>query len=101
MLHMNIGSWEPHLPSALTGVYAVKLGDRNGVANLGIRPTVAGIPKLLLEVHLLNFNEDIYGQHVQVTFMEKIRDEMKFVSIHALIEQIKKDVVYATRYFEK
>ncbi len=90
-----------HTRPALTGVYAVKLGNRNGVANLGIRPTVAGIPKLLLEVHLLNFNEDIYGHHVQVTFMEKIRDEMKFENINALIKQIKKDVAHATRYFEK
>ena len=90
-----------HLRPALTGVYAVKLGNRNGVANLGVRPTIAGTPKLLLEVHLLNFNEDIYGQHVQVTFLEKIRDEMKFENINALIEQIKKDVAHATRYFEK
>ena len=90
-----------HLRPALTGVYAVKLGNRNGVANLGVRPTIAGIPKLLLEVHLLNFNEEIYGQHVQVTFLEKIRDEMKFENIDALIEQIKKDVAHATRYFEK
>lgn len=90
-----------HLRPALTGVYAVKLGNRNGVANLGVRPTISGTPKLLLEVHLLNFNEDIYGQHVQVTFLEKIRDEMKFENIDALIEQIKKDVVHATRYFEK
>jgi riboflavin kinase/FMN adenylyltransferase len=90
-----------HLRPALTGVYAVKLGNRNGVANLGVRPTISGTPKLLLEVHLLNFNEDIYGQHVQVTFLEKIRDEMKFENIDALIEQIKKDVAHATRYFEK
>lgn len=90
-----------HLRPALTGVYAVKLGNRNGVANLGVRPTIAGTPKLLLEVHLLNFNEDIYGQHVQVTFLEKIRDEMKFENIDALIEQIKKDIAHATRYFEK
>ena len=90
-----------HLRPALTGVYAVKLGNRNGVANLGVRPTISGTPKLLLEVHLLNFNEDIYVQHVQVTFLEKIRDEMKFENIDALIEQIKKDVVHAIRYFEK
>ena len=90
-----------HLRPALTGVYAVKLGNRNGVANLGVRPTISGTPKMLLEVHLLNFNEDIYGQHVQVTFLEKIRDEMKFENVNALIEQIKKDVVHATRYFEK
>ena len=90
-----------HLRPALTGVYAVKLGNRNGVANLGVRPTIAGTPKLLLEVHLPNFNEDIYGQHVQATFLEKIRDEMKFENIDALIEQIKKDIAHATRYFEK
>ncbi|HAL43903.1 MAG TPA: bifunctional riboflavin kinase/FAD synthetase [Methylophilaceae bacterium] len=90
-----------HLRPALTGVYAVKLGNRNGVANLGVRPTISGTPKLLLEVHLLNFNEDIYGQHVQVTFLAKIRDEMKFENINLLIEQIKKDIAYATRYFEK
>jgi riboflavin kinase/FMN adenylyltransferase len=90
-----------HLRPALTGVYAVKLGNRNGVANLGVRPTISGTPKLLLEVHLLNFNEDIYGQHVQVTFLAKIRNEMKFENINLLIEQIKKDIAYATRYFEK
>lgn len=90
-----------HTRPALTGVYAVKLGNKNGVANLGVRPTIAGIPKLLLEVHLLNFNEDIYRQHVQVTFLEKIRDEIKFKNIDALIEQIKKDILYATHYFEK
>jgi riboflavin kinase/FMN adenylyltransferase len=90
-----------HLRPALTGVYAVKLGNRNGVANLGVRPTISGTPKLLLEVHLLNFNEDIYGQHVQVTFLAKIRDEMKFENINLLIEQIKKDIAYATRYFEE
>jgi riboflavin kinase / FMN adenylyltransferase len=90
-----------HFRPALTGVYAVKLGNRNGVANLGVRPTISGIPKLLLEVHLLNFNEDIYGQHVQVTFLEKIRDEMKFENINLLIEQIKKDIAYAIRFFEK
>ncbi|MSQ80640.1 MAG: bifunctional riboflavin kinase/FAD synthetase [Candidatus Methylopumilus sp.] len=90
-----------HIRPALTGVYAVKLGNKNGVANLGVRPTIAGIPKLLLEVHLLNFNEDIYRQHVQVTFLEKIRDEIKFKNIDALIEQIKKDILYATHYFEK
>ena len=89
-----------HLRPALTGVYAVKLGNKNGVANLGVRPTISGTPKLLLEVHLLNFNEDIYGRHVQVIFLKKIRDEMKFENINALIEQIKKDVAHATRYFE-
>ncbi len=55
----------------------------------------------VLALKIMSINEDIYGQHVQVTFLEKIRDEMKFENINALTEQIKKDVIHATRFFEK
>jgi riboflavin kinase / FMN adenylyltransferase len=89
-----------HERPALTGVYAVKLQGLNAVANLGVRPTIAGVPKLLLEVHVLDFNEDLYGQHVHVEFMHKIRDEMKFESLDALKAQIAKDVIVATAYFK-
>ncbi|MDP3207258.1 MAG: bifunctional riboflavin kinase/FAD synthetase, partial [Methylotenera sp.] len=67
-----------HERPALTGVYAVKLDGLNAVANLGVRPTIAGVPKLSLEVHVLDFNADLYGKHVHVEFLHKIRDEMKF-----------------------
>jgi riboflavin kinase/FMN adenylyltransferase len=82
-----------HERPALTGVYAVKLSDaalniHQGVANLGVRPTIAGIPKLSLEVHLFDFDGDLYGQHVQVSFLYKIRDEKKFPDFEALKAQI-------------
>ena len=88
-----------HERPALTGVYAVKLDGLNSVANLGVRPTVAGVPKLLLEVHVLDFNADLYGKHVHVEFLHKIRDEMKFESLDALKAQIASDIVTARHFF--
>ena len=84
-----------HNRPPIKGVFAVRLDKKFGVANLGTRPTVAGISKLHLEVHVLNFSKDLYGQHVHITFLEKIRDEVKFESIEALKEQIKKDIINA------
>ncbi|HQN64117.1 MAG TPA: bifunctional riboflavin kinase/FAD synthetase [Methylophilus sp.] len=94
-----------HERPALTGVYAVKLSvgqllGLNAVANLGVRPTVEGIPKLLLEVHVLDFNGDLYGQHVHVEFLQKIRDEQKFESLDALKAQIAKDIDVARDFFK-
>ncbi len=88
-----------HERPALTGVYAVKLNGLNSVANLGVRPTIAGVPKLLLEVHVLDFNADLYGKHVHVEFMHKIRIEMKFESLDALKAQIASDIVIARNFF--
>jgi len=85
---------------ALTGVYAVKLGGRNGVANLGVRPTIDGIPKLMLEVYVFDFNGDLYGKHVHVEFFHKIRDEMKFAGLDALKAQIAVDVAHAQDFFK-
>jgi riboflavin kinase/FMN adenylyltransferase len=89
-----------HERPALTGVYAVKLDGRNSVANLGVRPTIAGVPKLMLEVHVLDFDADLYGQHVRVEFLHKIRDEMKFESLDALKAQIVADVLVAREFFK-
>ena len=88
-----------HERPALSGVYAVKLDGLPSVANLGIRPTIVGVPKLLLEVHVLDFADDLYGQHVRVEFLHKIRDEMKFDSLDALKIQIGKDVAVARSFF--
>ncbi|MEI6227973.1 MAG: bifunctional riboflavin kinase/FAD synthetase [Methylophilaceae bacterium] len=88
-----------HERPALSGVYAVKLDGLPSVANLGVRPTIVGVPKLLLEVHVLDFSADIYGRHVQVEFLHKIRDEMKFDSLDALKTQIAKDVAVARSFF--
>ena len=81
-----------HNRPPLKGVFAVKLGGNFGVANLGTRPTIGGISKLHLEVHLFNFSDDVYGQHVHVTFLKKIRDELKFNGIHELKKQIPIDI---------
>lgn len=88
-----------HERPALTGVYAVKLDGLHAVANLGVRPTIAGVPKLSLEVHVLDFNEDLYGRHVHVEFLYKIREEMKFDGLDKLKAQIAKDVETARNFF--
>ena len=76
------------------GVYAVKvtLGKRSfsGVANLGIRPTFSS-KRVQLEIHIFDFNETIYGQHLEVDFMHYIRMEEKFSDLEALKMQITKD----------
>lgn len=87
---------------AVNGVYAVVAqldnGDRiKGVANLGTRPTVEGSEKRL-EVHLFDFDDDIYGQSMSVNFVQKIRDELKFDSFDLLKQQIEKDAAAAQSY---
>ena len=87
------------------GVYAVKVRLKsgeifNGVANMGKRPTINGTIQLL-EVHLFDFSENIYGQMVEVEFCHKIRDEIKFPSFEALKAQIKQDVKTAKAFFAK
>lgn len=87
----------------LNGVFAVQLFGIEGepvygVANVGTRPTVGGL-KALLEVHLFDFNRDIYGEHVQIVFFHKIRDEQKFADFEQLIAQIKQDCIDAKGFF--
>lgn len=89
----------------LSGVYAIQLfgieGEPiQGVANIGIRPTV-GAEKALLEVHLFDFKREIYGEHVQVHFLHKIRDEQKFDGLESLINQIQLDCEQARRFFAR
>ena len=88
-----------HERPPLTGVYAVKLDGLMSVANLGVRPTIAGVPKLSLEVHVLDYNGDLYDEHVHVEFLHKIRDEMKFESLDALKTQIATDIAIARNFF--
>ena len=93
-----------HNPLPMTGVFAVAVADycdapRYGVANLGVRPTVNGV-RPLLEVHLFDFARDIYGAHLNVRFLHKLRDERRFPDLDALRQQIAADVIAARRYFE-
>ena len=68
----------------------------DGVANLGVRPTVDG-RKLLFEIHLFDFDRDIYGQHLRVALIEYIRPERRFDSLDALRAQIAEDAAAARR----
>lgn len=88
----------------LVGVFAVTmtgLGDRElqGVANLGNRPTVDGGEKAILETHLFDFNQDIYGRYVEVHFKAKLRDEARFASLDDLKSQIARDVEGGRLFF--
>lgn len=80
--------------SPLNGVFAVKVKSKNGifdgVANIGARPTING-ERQQLEVHIFNFNDDIYGQCIEVVIKKKLRQVMKFDSLEALTAQIKLD----------
>jgi riboflavin kinase/FMN adenylyltransferase len=70
----------------------------HGVVNLGIRPTVAkNKPQRTLEIHLLDFNDDIYDQEIEVRFLQYLRPEKKFPSVDALVRQIETDVNQARK----
>ena len=85
------------------GVYTVWVGlpegTLPGVMNLGIRPTVDGKQRSL-ECHLLDFDGDLYGREVEVSLVERLRDEQKFQNLQDLIAQIEKDVSIARRVFQ-
>lgn len=88
----------------LSGVFAVEVdvssGERvKGVANVGVRPTVGDLIKPVLEVHLLDWQGDIYGRRIQVEFKHKLREEMRFASIEELVAQIYDDIAAARRFF--
>lgn len=87
---------------ALHGIYAVRVrGVRCGqawpaVASLGTRPTVGGVEPLL-EVHLFDFDADLYGRRIEVEFVAKLRDELKFDGLDALKAQMDEDARQARR----
>jgi riboflavin kinase/FMN adenylyltransferase len=85
------------------GVYLTQT-EKNGevfhsITNVGFNPTVEDRTKLSVETHILDFNDDIYGETLLVRFLDKIRDEKKFASIEELIKQITIDTQNARKYF--
>jgi riboflavin kinase/FMN adenylyltransferase len=79
-------------------VFGLEREPLPAVASLGTRPTVGGT-HMLLEVHLLDFDADIYGRHVNVNFLHKRRDEQRFASLEELKEWIRRDIAAARDYF--
>lgn len=94
--------YPPDLVEVGRGVYKVLVeynGETfNGIANYGLRPTVSKnvkselVEKSVLEVHILNFDKEIYGEKIKVNFIKKIRDEKRFDSIEDLKDQILEDI---------
>ena len=92
----NIEPGEQQCPP--NGVYAIraKLADRmfDGVLNIGIRPTFNGT-KIQVESHLFDFDETVYGENIEIFFIQKIRSERKFSNVGALRQQIHRDIAVA------
>ncbi|MDK2125074.1 bifunctional riboflavin kinase/FAD synthetase [Parachitinimonas caeni] len=92
-----------HNRPPLTGIFAVEfhgIGEpRLGAASLGIRPTVISNGQMALEVNVLDFEGDLYGRHVRVDFLHKLRDEAKYPDLETLKAQIGADVEAIRRWF--
>jgi len=91
----------------LRGVFAVRVsesgqdaqqGAQNGIANIGVKPTVKGV-RLCLEVHLLDFSKDLYGKRLRISFLHKLRDEKKFAGLEELKTAIATDEQNARQWF--
>lgn len=92
-----------HNRPPLTGIFVVRVtGDHlpplHGAASLGVRPTVHTNGRAVLEVHLLDFAQEIYGQHLRVEFLHKLRNEEKYPDLPSLIQQIALDVEHTRKW---
>ena len=95
-----------HNRPPLSGIFVVQvhvqdLGVLQGVASLGVRPTVKQDDKPVLEVHLFEFSQRIYGSHLRIEFLQKLRDEAKYPDIATLARHIALDVENARKWFEQ
>ena len=95
-----------HNRPPLAGIFAVDVHGVEGrvlpgVASLGVRPTLAHDARPCLEVHLLDFERDIYGAHLRVDFLHKFRDEQKYADVETLKRQIAVDVENAREFFSR
>jgi riboflavin kinase/FMN adenylyltransferase len=93
-----------HNRPPLTGIYAARLhgvgrAPLRGVASLGVRPTIEPHGAPTLEIHLFDFEGELYRQHVRVEFLHKFRDEEKYADLATLQRQIALDVENAKQYF--
>jgi len=90
--------WLPKQKLPINGVYAVECYLNNqiiqGIANMGVRPTIGGNSPVL-EIHLFEFDKDIYSERLIVKFIKKIRDEKKFDNLDMLKLQIQEDILIA------
>ncbi len=99
----NIAYEADILPARGVYIVQVQIGAKTypAIANLGIRPSFENQEnKVLLEVHILDFSKNIYGKHLRIIFLKKLRNEKKFQNPQQLIRQIQKDESLARKYFK-
>jgi len=89
---------------ALSGIFAVRVyglpgGAREGVASVGVRPTIADGGKPIAEAYLFDFDDTIYGRRITLEFLHKLREEMRFPDVDALTQQMQRDAADARGFF--
>jgi len=93
-----------HRYPALSGIFVVQVHGLTehplpGVASLGVRPTVDDSGRVLLETHIFDYRQDCYGKLVQIEFLQKLRDEEKYIDLPTLTAAIERDAVNARSFF--
>ncbi len=91
----NIALHNPHKLTPKTGVYAVHVYHKEqkyyGMMNIGTRPSVSLRNERKIEVHIFNFNQEIYGDDLRVSLIKRMRDEQKFENLATLTQQLERD----------
>ena len=95
-----------HNRPPLSGIFVARVtGDHipslHGAASLGVRPTVHANGRAVLEIHLLDFAQEIYGRHLRVEFLHKLRNEEKYPDLKSLTQQIALDVTNTKKWFNE
>lgn len=83
--------YPPNIVQLPYGVYAARVGGHAGVLNWGMKPTVHNIKEPIVEVHILDYEGDLYGKNIEIDILKKLRNEQKFANLEELKLQIKKD----------
>jgi riboflavin kinase/FMN adenylyltransferase len=105
-LNLAVANHLHHRKPATTGIFTAQvigLADKPlpAVASLGVRPTVEDEGRVLLETHIFDYQEDVYGKIITVELLEKIRDEAKYDDLETLKNAIASDAKHARNYFQK
>ena len=105
-LNLAVANHLHHRKPATTGIFTAQvlgLSDKPlpAVASLGVRPTVEDAGRVLLETHIFDFEQDVYGKIITVELLEKIRDEAKYDDLATLTKAIAADALHARNYFQK
>ncbi len=105
-LNLAVANHLHHRKPATTGIFTAQvigLSEKPlpAVASLGVRPTVEDQGRVLLETHIFDYQQDVYGKIITVELLEKIRDEAKYDDLDTLTNAIAADAAHARNYFQK